>query len=206
MTYPGGASRIAGRPFCRRALTSRMRGGAIATPTSRHPWTRVMLSDWSVFTTPMRLSASRIAFLGHTFAHPPQPWHISAKTSGFVPNETMAWYSQNRPHSPQPSHSNSSTCGTEMLTISSLRGDAFFKNRCAFGSSTSQSRSWTGVPKTRARFTETVVLPVPPLPEAIAIIMIQLRLYNLSRPRRRAVSSASSFAFKTFPLFEPNGP
>ena len=86
---------------------------------------------------------SRMAFLGQTFAHPPQPWHISGKTRGAVPNETMAWYSQNRLHSPQPSQRDSSTCGTGMATVSVPAGVPLRK-RWAFGSSTSQSRSCTG--------------------------------------------------------------
>ena len=45
-----------------------------------------------------------------------------------------------RPHSPQPSHRDSSTSGTGIATVS-LPMDAPSKNNRAFGSSTSQSKS-----------------------------------------------------------------
>jgi len=125
-----------------------------------------------------------MAWRGQTRAHPPQPWQSSGNTSGWVPNDTIARYWQKRPQAPQPSHRSARTSGTGRCTISSSAGGAF-RNRCALGSSTSQSSSWTGVGKTVARFTDTVVLPVPPLPDATAMIMAP-PLEPV--PRRRGVS------------------
>ena len=167
---PGGASRMASAAAGSSAFTARMSGGASATPTSSLPVTSVIWPAREVSTTPMRRSFSVIALGGHTSVQPPQPWHISGKTRGVVPKVTIAENWQIFEHSPQPSQSVSSTTGTGMPTTFSAGPDVF-KNRCALGSSTSQSASSTSLPNTRARLTLTVVFPVPPFPEATDILM-----------------------------------
>ena len=120
-----------------------------------------------VSTTPIRLGTSRMASRGHARAQPPHPWHIPGKTRARPDGTTIAWKRQARLHAPQPSQRSGSTSGTGTATTSLPRGTPFRK-RWAFGSSTSQSARTTGPPCTRARLTAIVVLPVPPLPDAIA--------------------------------------
>jgi len=87
---PGGASRIAGRPAGRPALTARIKGGERDSPTSSRPSISVIPRYFDEEITPRRRAVSRIAFLGQTRTHPPHPWHMEGKTRGIVPKETIA--------------------------------------------------------------------------------------------------------------------
>ena len=82
----------------------------------------------------------------------------------------MALNRQISAHRPQPSHRSerNENAGSR---AGSVRPSSRRKKSRAFGSSTSQSASTTdrSAAQARARFTASVVSPVPPLPEATAI-------------------------------------
>jgi len=178
---PGGESNSATASGMRRALTARISGGAIGSPTFRRPCAKAREPARPVSATPMARGDSRMAPTGQTSAHAPQPWHSSGKTSGFF-SMAMALNSQTSAHLTQAMQRAASTTGTGMPTDAddSIVG---LRNRCPLGSSTSQSRYWTACfrkSSVAARWTATVVLPVPPLPLAIA--MAGERVTALLRP------------------------
>ena len=76
---PGGASRIVkagsdvGDTERADSFAALIRGGAVGTPTSRRPCTRVPLVSFMVSTTPMRRRVSLMAPRVQTRTQPPQP-------------------------------------------------------------------------------------------------------------------------------------
>jgi len=84
----------------------------------------------------------------------------------------IALKAQISPHSPHPLHCSSSTIGTGTVTLAEPSSTGL-RNKWALGSSTSQSMKQTDSvsARVRAKFTATVVLPVPPFPLAIDMIM-----------------------------------
>src|SRR5690554_2122815 len=117
----------------------------------------------------MVLSFSEIAFVGQTSMHPPQEWHISSKTMTSLV-KASALKEQKSTHFLQPVQRLISIAGIFTVT-SSLMTLFGWKNKCPFGSSTSQS-AYTASLFIAARFTDTRVLPVPPLPLNTAIFIV----------------------------------
>ena len=114
---------------------------------------------------------------------------------------------QNFEHSPQKSHFDSLTAGTFTKTFRSSSTEGFRK-MCAFGSSTSQSKKRTGFPASVseiARFTATVVLPVPPFPLATERIMLHADVNALHR-HQQAVCSLAHAAHAALPSHSSAAP
>ncbi|OQB01227.1 MAG: hypothetical protein BWY20_02397 [Spirochaetes bacterium ADurb.Bin215] len=181
-------------------FTALITGGDIAFPMVRTPSTRINARLLPVpadmvqkDNSPTGDSSSCRAPWGHTRIQPPQEWQSSGKTMTDVPTQTIALNSQNRPHSPQAVHFDSSRTGTGTVTVSVCLPVVSPRKIDEFGSSTSQSRSTSGSETERARDTDTVVLPVPPFPEATAIFISSV-------PQRRHCQSFAIHLFSTLPM------
>ena len=159
--------RVQGRPDGDRR-TARITRGDEVSATLIFPATNSIRPANPSSTTPTARSASRIAPSGHAQEQPPHPLHNSGKTCGFPANITIPLNRQMEAQCPQDRQRPASITGTG--TVTRVERSIFgFRKRWAFGSSTSQSRNRMGPGAVNAKLTATVVLPVPPFPEAMTI-------------------------------------
>ena len=171
---PGGASRIAipvrGRCF----FTARMSGGEIAWPMRRRPWTNCTAPAAPHSTSPIARGTSRMAPSGHTRAaaaaavaqvgkgqHGAPQARDGAVLAEFATAPAVACTL------PRPPRERGSSRSRGWRSPASGRCGRWAPPRRSPGRQ--RDRSWSA--RITARFVATIVLPVPPLPLAMAIRM-----------------------------------